>query len=177
MDKLSIVSLREIDDVDRLANNLRDLLRLPQNSDITEEFPRTVARYTDDIEQVIANLIIDRDAYVIGQREQFVAFSGSLAVGLSTVISRIKTPLGIPPEWPNLSSFICRPYRGLGLGRLSMEVRMKVVQRNFGDHAWSLVRRDNEPSRHLIEDFGFVDIDGDIEGWPNHTLYLYDYAE
>lgn len=167
------VPIDKIKDFESTAVDLMDLLQRKDNTDIVKEFPATVAQYTGDKNKVTTNLETTQQYYEIGKREQFIIFAGKRAVGLSTVINNVDTPSGVDPSWPNLSGFICHPFRGQGLGRLSLETRMQVVRHHFGNHAWTLVRRGNIRSEHLVVSVGFKKSKEVISGWGDRDLYTF----
>ena len=173
-----VISLTEIDDFTSTAKDLSSLLQRPDNADIAGEFPATVSRYGGDVVESKAHLEAARDLYKIGSREQFIVFSGEHAVGMCLISNALDTPPeGINPSAPNISGFISNPYRARGLGRLSIEERMKVLKKNFDNRAWTFVRDGNFPSEHLVTSVGFQKTDREIEGWEGHHLYLFGDAE
>lgn len=169
----AVTPLQSINDLESVASDLSELLASSENEDIKIHFPATVRRHTGDVEVVRQNLIEAADACVPGRREQFIIFSGSRAVGMSVVTLLPDTPEQINPAWPNLSGFVCQPYRGRGLGRLSMERRMRAVRENFDDHAWTYVRKGNMPAEHLVSEAGFKKTDVIVPGQEHQNLYLY----
>jgi predicted acetyltransferase len=110
---------------------------------------------------------------VQGKREQFIVFSGQKAVGMAIVTNQISAPTEVPEEWPNLSGFILNPYRAHGLGRLSINHRVRVVHEHFGGHAWTYVRKGNIPAEKIVLGAGFTRTDIVVPGQENQHLYLY----
>lgn len=168
------VPLNRVKDLERIAFDLSSTLEHKGNIDISEEFPTTFAQYTGDIKEVARNLEVAQGCFKVGKREQFIIFAGEKAVGLSTVINNINTPNGVDPSWPNLSGFVCHPFRGQGLGRLSLETRMQSVINNFGKNAWTLVKQGNVHSEHLVTSVGFKKSELVADGWGKRDLYVFD---
>ncbi len=169
-----VVPFSEIENFNQIATDMSTLLANGQNQDIADGFPATVARYTTEHEEVIANLETAQSRFEAGKHEQFIIFAGARAVGLSVITSNLDIPEGIDPSWPNISGFICNPFRGQGLGRLSIETRMDFVRQDFNGHAWTFVKDDNVISEHLVLSVGFQKTDRKIEGWDGHHFYLFD---
>lgn len=161
--------LVEVEDVDSLAVNLKSLLEYESNNDISIDFPSTYRAYTDGLYEVRDKICRERELYSPGEREVFIAFAGLIAVGLSVVVRNINAPQGVDPSWPNLSGFVCNPYRGMGIGRLSMETRMRVVRDSFDGKAWTMVREDNLQSSHLVSSVGFKV----VSRHENYNVYTY----
>lgn len=153
--------------------DLAILLRDPANEDIGIHFPGTVSRYTGSFDTVAANIREAAEQCETGKREQFIAFSGGVAVGMSIVTNQIDTPEGVDSTWPNLSGFVLNPYRSQGIGRLAIEHRIKVVERNFGGHAWTYVRKGNVPAEKIVTGVGFKKTDIVVPGQEHQYLYLY----
>lgn len=166
--------LNEISDVSSVAKDFVEHLSGGDNEDVEAEFKGITARYGTDIEESIANLEKAKAKYSLGQYEQFIVSSGQRAVGLCLITNQLEIPPGIDESWPNISGFIFNAYRGKGLGRFSIEERMKVVERDFGNHAWTFVRDGNDPSEHLVTSVGFEKTDQAVEGWAGHHLFIYD---
>ncbi|HRN90394.1 MAG TPA: hypothetical protein PK265_01085 [Candidatus Saccharibacteria bacterium] len=169
-----ILPLGEIYNLENVALDLNRLLSRKDNNDIRDGFPATFTRYTGDLRKVVSNLDIAKSLYKTGKREQFIIFAGTRAVGLSIVTTDIDNPVGVDESWPNISGFVCNPFRGQGLGRLSIETRMRVVKENFNNAAWTFVKNGNKPSEHLVRDVGFKKSRGELASPEGHTLYLFD---
>ena len=169
-----VVPISEIESFNQIATDMSELLVNGENQDIADGFPATVERYTAEHDEVVTNLEMAQSRFEIGKHEQFIVFAGERAVGLSVITSNLDIPEGIDPTWPNISGFICNPFRGRGLGRLSIETRMDVVRRDFESHAWTFVKDDNVISEHLVLGVGFHKTDRKIEGWDSHHLFLFD---
>ena len=172
-----LVPYNKIEDFTEIADNLKDSLVRKDNTDIADEFPNTFKAHTDDIPVVITNLEKSRNLCDIGKHEQFIVFCGHRAVGLCVVTCELDVPKGVRPSTPNLSGFIVNPYRAIGLGRFSIEERMKVVEENFHNRAWTVVQDGNLPSEHLVTSVGFRKSDKVFEGRVGHSLYLFGDAE
>ena len=168
-----LIPLNEIKDFSSIATDMVEHLHRPDNLDVTEEFPATVSRYGVDRDEAIANFEAARELYTIGSREQFIVASGERAVGMCLITNQIDIPEGLNPEAPNISGFIANPFRGAGLGRFSIEARMKVIKKNFHNRAWTFVKDTNLPSDHLVQSVGFRKTDREVEGWEGHHLYLF----
>lgn len=168
-----VVALTEIADFTIPAEDISTLLKRTDNIDIAHEFPDTVARYGGTALEAKVNLEAAARLYATGSREQFIIFSGEKAVGMCLITNQIDTPTGINPDAPNISGFVANPFRNQGLGRISIEERMKVVKKNFNNRAWTFVRDDNLVSEHLVLSVGFQKTDREVEGWEGHHLYLF----
>jgi GNAT superfamily N-acetyltransferase len=171
-----MAGIRPIQDIDSYmatAIDLSSLLQDPANEDIGMHFPGTVSRYSGSFDAVAANLREAADQCETGKREQFIAFSGGVAVGMSIVTNQVESPEGVDDSWPNLSGFVLNPYRNQGIGRLAMEHRIKVVERNFGGHAWTYVRKGNIPAEKIVTGAGFKKTDTVVPGQEHQNLYLY----
>ncbi len=151
-----VTPLNEVMDTQRAALDLRRLLLLQENVDIKNDFPATVKRYSESPERAIESIEDAYRTYDRGKKEQFIVYSGGVAVGMSIATNLIEAPEGVDPAWPNLSGFICKPYRQRGLGKLSLQIRLQAVTESFDGHAWTLVREGNEPSERLVLGQGFV---------------------
>lgn len=169
-----LVLLTSIELFGEIARDFNELLGRPDNQDIANEFPATVARYGEGASQAVANFEATRELCKIGEREQFIVFSNEKAIGLCMISRQIEAPPSVDITWPNISGFIMNPYRGQGLGRFSIEQRMKVVDQHFGGHAWTLVREGNAPSEHLVTAVGFRKTRRRLGVRKGHNLYLYD---
>jgi L-amino acid N-acyltransferase YncA len=167
-----VTPLSEIESLENVAHDLKGLLRRDDNVDIAQDFPSLVARYARTDDGALRNLELLREQHEAGRREKFVVFVGERAVGLGVVIAGIDSPNDVDRSWPNLSGFICNPYRGQSLGKLSIERRMLAVRHNFGNHAWTLVRSGNVPSERLVTGAGFVK-DVHNEHTDGKDLYLF----
>jgi GNAT superfamily N-acetyltransferase len=170
---LSIQSIQNLESYMPVATDISSLLRHPTNEDIKIHFPGTVDRYTGTLNEVEANLREAADQCEIGTREQFIAFSGEIAIGMSIVTNQIKPPDGIDESWPNLSGFVLNPYRNRGIGRLAMERRIEIVEQNFGGHAWTYVRKGNIPAEKIVSSVGFTKTDIVVPGQEYQNLYIY----
>lgn len=166
--------LTEINSFAEIATDFNDFLPRHDNQDVKLEFPTTVKNYGMGVESAIRNLEEARNLYKTGEREQFIISSGERAVGLCIITSQLKQPLGIDASWPNISGFIVNPFRGRGLGRFSIEERMKVVENNFNNHAWTFVRHGNKRSEHLVLSVGFKKLDQVVEGHEDKDLFIFD---
>lgn len=167
----------EIDDFTTIAESLSELLKRPDNEDIAEGFPATVSRYGGTVEDAVMHMETARSLNKIGSREQFVVLAGKKAVGLCVITNQLDIPEVIDPTTPNISGFVSNPFRGQGIGRVSIEERMKVVEKNFQNRAWTFVKDDNLRSEHLVLSVGFQKTNREIQGWEGHHLYLFGEAE
>lgn len=168
-----ITPYTEIESFENIAKDFNELLIRDDNQDIVAEFP-WVSKYSMGIDKTIDNFENTRDLCKPGEREQFIISFGEKAVGLGLINNQQDSPPGIDDSWPNISGYIMNPYRGRGLGRFSIEHRMKIIEQNFGNHAWTLVRDDNVRSEHLVSSVGFEKTYQKVEGWENHNLFVYD---
>lgn len=171
MNKLT--PLTEIMDFTDAAQDLSILLKRSDNTDIADEFPPTVSRYGGTASEAIVHMKEARDLCEVGSREQFIVYAGERAVGMCIITNQIAIPDGINPNAPNVSGFISNPFRGRGLGRFSIEERMKIVEKNFNNRAWTFVKDSNLTSEHLVISAGFQKSEREVEGWEGHHLYLF----
>lgn len=169
-----LLPFKDINSFTGIAQDFTELLARDDNEDIRNQFPETVGRYGKNVLDAVENFEITKTLIKTGEREQFIVSCGEKAVGLCLISAQIKSPPGIDDSWPNISGFIMNPYRGRGLGRFSIEERMKVVKNNFSNHAWTFVRDDNLISEHLVLSVGFEKTDQQVAGWEGHHLYVYD---
>lgn len=163
----------EIESFATIATDFNLLLSRDDNHDIKTEFPATVERYGSGVAEAIEHLETAKDLMKPGEREQFIVSSGERAVGLCMITNQIDSPAGIDQSWPNISGFVMNPFRGHGIGRFSIEERMKIVRERFDNHAWTLVQNGNSPSEHLVQDVGFEKTDDTVDGWDGYRLYIY----
>jgi predicted acetyltransferase len=169
-----LLPFQEISSVDSIAEDFNALLALEGNDDIRRDFPATVNRYGNGVEHAVESFEKTRELMRIGGREQFIVMAGARAVGLCLISTQIEQPPGLDTTWPNISGFVMNPFRGQGIGRFSIEERMKVVEQHFDNHAWTFVRDGNAPSEHLVLDVGFQKTDQQVDGWEGHHLYIFD---
>jgi RimJ/RimL family protein N-acetyltransferase len=147
-----------------IAESLSTLLLDESNIDIANKFPATARRYANpDTDLVTENLYETAEDSMPGVRRQFIVFAGNRAVGMSMIRHVDNYPNCVDPDWPNLSGFVCAPYRGQGLGSLSLRTRLGFVDREFGGVAWSKVKIENIPSHRIMEKNGLVVIGKDDE--------------
>jgi hypothetical protein len=164
----------EIDSFEQIAIDFNENLGREDNLDIENEFNGITARYGSGVKLAVENFEIAKARFTVGEYEQFIVSAGGRAVGLCLITNRLESPPDIDQSWPNISGMIMNPFRGQGLGRFSIEERMKVVERDFGNHAWTYVKYENDPSNHLVASVGFERTDQAVEGWDGHYLYVYD---
>jgi len=168
-----IIPYTRINDFTNIAADLKTHLLREDNTDISIDFPKTYQAHTQEHPQVINHMENARLAHTEGIHEQFIIKSGERAVGLCVITSSVPPPKVFLLGVPNVSGLILNPYRGMGFGRFSLEERMKIVYKNFNRQAWSFVREDNVPSRHLVESVGFRIYDHDIRELDGSILYTY----
>ncbi len=162
-----------LDNFDAIAQDFCELLTLSENLDIRAQFPETVASLTGSPVEAAQNLLKSQANCAPGRREQFIVFSGGRAVGMSVVRNDVITPEGIDSSWPNLSGFVCNPFRRQGLGRLSMQHRLTAVRERFGNHAWTYVKEGNVASEKLVLSAGFVQLGLTHPDHEDQLAYLY----
>lgn len=150
----AVKNIAEVDGLVAIATDLAELLARPDNADVAVEFPVTAARYSGDIQEVVRKLQQAQEDCSPGVRQQFIAFAGEQAVGMSVVCFADELPDGIDPSWPNLSGFICNPYRNQGLGRLSLLQRLQTVDEQFGGRAWTRIKKTNVFSNRMVTHAG-----------------------
>lgn len=165
-----IVSFEDIQDMHSVAVDFSGALVRSDNIDIAKDFPGTVRRYTGDVESVYAELMKTSEQCQAGTREQFIVYAGNIAVGLSAIQLVDEPPEGIDESIPNLSGMIFNPWRGRGLGTLSLRYRLDIVDERFQGKAYSIVRKDNTISRKLVEASGLFAVKED----STHLTYLYE---
>lgn len=169
-----VIPVTDIPDFESVAIDLNDLLQRPDNADLSQDFTGVHTSYTGDIWKVKQKLEAIPLTCTPGVKEQFIIFAGPQAVGMSIVTTITTVPAEVDPTWPNVSGFICNPYRGRGLGLLSIERRMQAVRQNFGNHAWTFVRKGNVPSEKLVARVGFRETGILVLGHEHQELYFYD---
>jgi RimJ/RimL family protein N-acetyltransferase len=157
-------------DLGQLAYDLSSLLTDRSNKDIALEFPASVIRYTGGENHVLANLEETVRDCRPGVRQQFVAYSGERAVGMSVIRFADEVPDSVQDSWPNVSGFICNPFRNQGLGRQSLLKRLEVVEEQFGGHAWTQVKKENAPSNAVVRRCGFL-LTGETDGSNIYTFH------
>jgi len=165
----SFECIDKIEDSTLATHSLSDLLSNGDNIDIASEFPNLVAGFSSRGDVATRTFDSIKAAHELGVHEIFIISMGSRAVGLSVVSRQVSPPEGLDDEAPNLSGFICRPYRGIGLGRISLEKRLEAVDDRFNGIAWTSVRINNSVSNHLVESVGFKHL-STIEG---RNIYTY----
>ncbi len=72
--------------------------------------------------------------------------------------------------YPNISMLICRPYRGLGYGRITLDENLRVAREQFGGKAWTTVAEDNVASNAMVNRAGFKKV-GEDNG---RFVYIYE---
>jgi hypothetical protein len=162
-------NLSVVTNLEPVARDLADLLARADNLDIAAEFPGTVARYSGDPHKVLQNLRATQESCQLGVQQQFIAFSGRRAVGMSAVRIADEVPEAVDPSWPNISGFVCNPYRNRGIGRLSLIARLGVVKEQFGGHAWAKVKKTNVVSQRMVTHAGFVEVGEEADS----CIYVY----
>jgi L-amino acid N-acyltransferase YncA len=171
LDVPRIIPFTDIRDFESVAIDLNDLLLDPTNEDIGLDFKTAKSSYTGDPWRVAEHLAAVQASCELGVKEQFIVFAGPRAVGMSIVTTQTHMPKGVNPKWPNVSGFVCNPYRGHGIGRLSLERLLESVHENFGGHAWTEVRVDNILSQRLVTSAAFIDTNASQD--PTKRLYIY----
>jgi hypothetical protein len=161
----SIKNIAEIEDFHPIARSFAELLVNRDNADIGLEFPATAARYTGDISAIVSRLREAQTDCVPGTRQQFIAFAGENAVGMSVIRFADELPKVIGQNCPNLSGFVCHPYRNRGIGRLSLIERLRVVDEQFDGYAWTKVSKVNEYSNRMVACAGLVLAGEDIDNF------------
>jgi L-amino acid N-acyltransferase YncA len=169
----NLIPYNEIEVFSSAAAELKTLLKREDNEDITIDFPGTFKNHTADLPHVIHHMDMAKRIYGAGQHEQFIVTSGSKAVGICVITCTVPPPATELIGVPNVSGFILNPHRGQGLGRFSLEERMHIVEKNFGNKAWTFVRKDNQPSNHLIQSVGFIESSHDLPEMDNSRLYTF----
>lgn len=162
---ISIVNFNNIDNEQMLevAKDLTQLLTV-DNGDIETEFPDTFLKYSSSPEQVYENLITVRDRCEEGVRQQFISFLGKKAVGMSIIRITEDTPDIFNYNTPNVSGFVCNPYRNIGIGKLSMRAKFPYLTEQFGGEAWTRIKIVNFPSKKVTQSGGFTLVGSDAEG-------------
>jgi hypothetical protein len=161
-----VLPLNEVDDLASVADSLSSLLALVPNSDILKVFPAAVGKYAGDAAGLAMNLSRDRARFEAGEYEDFVCFAGETAVGMAQVARSRLAAGAMEPGEAVLSSYICWPWRGQGLARLSRTRRLKAVDKHFDGTAWTVVKTDNLVSKRLVLSSGFKPI-----GYSADTYY------
>ncbi len=154
----------EITDFRNIAMDFTELLSQPDNADIALEFPSTVQKYTGDIDEVASNLLNAQSECIPGERQQFVGFVGERAIGMSVIRFVDEVPDGVESTWPNISGFVCNPYRNNGIAKRGLSEELDVVEEQFGGNAWTRIKKQNAPSRRVATLGGFSLIGEDADG-------------
>ena len=154
---LETVPLTSITDIYQVAEELKAQLEVEANSDIAEEFPDTVERYTGDLFQIELNLRKTISECEIGRREQFLTLVDGKVAGMNVVRLVSDVPVGIPITSPNLSGYIARPWRGIGIATCVMRELLKTVDNNFNGIAHTTIRPENTPSLTLARNNGLIE--------------------
>lgn len=141
-----------------VAEQLPKRLRDGGNIDIALEFRNTVARYNGDILSTYRNLVEAAESCVPGTKEIFLAHIGPWIAGMGWVQIAEETPKAVPKNWPNVSFFVCKPFRGKGLGTLLLSHGLEVVGERFDGHAWTSVKKSNGPSNAIVSRGGFEQV-------------------
>lgn len=173
MSERAFVALADLEEFRGPSYDLAELLNRPDNADISDRFPLTVERFKSGFAGEFY-LAKTKELCEPGVREQFIIFSGQTAVGMSIVTVSALPREGVDPSWPNLSGFICNPYRRQGLGIFSLQERLKVVDQRFGGEAWTAVDMDNIASQRMVEAAGLKLI-GDYTD-EDGAKFLYTYS-
>lgn len=154
-----------------LAEQLPKRLRDGGNVDIAFEFPNTVARYNSDIPATFQNLLEATDSCAPGEKEIFTAHIGPWVVGMGWVQRSDETPKIAPKDWPNLSFFVCKPFRGRGVGTQLLAHGLDIVDERFDGTAWTRVKKTNNPSNAVVTQGGFK------RAGSHGEHYLYSYGD
>jgi len=162
----------ELTDVDRVASDFADVISLSINSDIETEFPETQRQYGTR-ETGIENLRRLQYAHTVGEKELFIVTEGSVAVGQAIITISKKPPQQRDPAWSNVSGWLAHPYRGRGLGKFSLQERLKIVCDHFAGAAWTYVNKKNYISEANVKGLGFMLLTGEVENWPQHNLFTW----
>lgn len=163
-----------IEDFDSVARDLTDCIKMPENLDIVHEFPGTLGRLGSNYAHTVDDLRNTAERCEKGQHEVFVAFAGSIAIGLSWITTRGETPKSIVEQSaPNVSGFIANPWRSAGLARLILADKMKILEENFGPSAWTLIDKKNTPSMKIAHAAGFSKMPKDKSVDERFNLFSY----
>ena len=162
-------------ETDEFLEGFMRLVAHADNQDVRDEYPQATKPYILDIETARAALERTKLLTEPGRRMPYFMFSGKYAVGMAMTANNIvDAPVGIDPSWPNLSSYICHPFRGLGLGRKAFEAQMRDVLEYFDGHAWSGAADTNAASVHGLEIAGFVR--ENVPAPEGYGIYTYDHV-
>jgi GNAT superfamily N-acetyltransferase len=170
----------------QVAIDLHNRFSYSANADLARDFPGSLEAYTASVEAIEDRLRARRhkmwthaDEYamhipLIYSEGASWALEGRLravGVGALTVAGKASPELPDNPnidlQSPNLSLIICRPHRGVGIGKLLMGSLIEAVERDFDGRAWTSVRVDNTLSQALVAGFGFQEVGrGQFNGEP-----------
>lgn len=166
-----------INDFPAIARVLTPAIAAPENNDIEYEFSGTVRRLGTSVDGTISDLHDNAARCRTGEHEIFIVYAGKVAVGLSWITGRGKTPESVEDQSaPNVSGFIIHPYRRNGYGMQSLLQRLKIVEAHFGDTAWTLVDKKNEASTQMVTQAGFKQMPADKSVKPNYNLFVYQHS-
>tara|TARA_B100002049_G_scaffold196443_1_gene154061 strand:- start:29 stop:544 length:516 start_codon:yes stop_codon:yes gene_type:complete len=151
-----ILPLSEVPNIAQSSSDLAELVSQPINDDLVDDFPKLVSTYRLGSEAAHGHLLHNLPLQNRRSTDVFVVFSGNMAVGLSVISFDVTPPIEIGDlEQPNLSGFICNPFRGKGLGALSLDHRLAIIGEKHGNKAWTLVRHGNHRSMDMLVKRGF----------------------
>ncbi len=169
----ALTPITEVDSYVAAAHDLSCFLSEAGNDNIEAEFPGTLAQYSTLIsaEQNLGRLI---ESHQYGVREIFLVCAGAHAVGQAIVTISKHPPKEVDPASPNVSGWISSPFQGRGLGKFSLEERLKVVRERFDGKAWTLVNKANTVSERNVRGRGFRCLSRKVEDGPQYNLFTWE---
>ena len=171
---LTLVPVGEIHDVPDLMRELSPALLLPQNTPVETEFQGTRSELSTDNQTTAEYLCAVANRCQTGVHEVFAACLGDMAIGLSWMTtSRTTHPDSVPQTSPNLSTFIAYPWQRRGYGLGSLLLCLQIAEERYDSQAWTLVRKDNNPSRAMVKKAGLRLAAHDASVPADSDLFVY----
>lgn len=171
-----IIPVAEVHNFADQAPGFRSLLLREDNQDIALDFPSTVGIYSGPIDEALVRFERAQAAHSEGWFLQYLIQADEQTVGLAKMrVNPEKTPAGADAAWPNISMFICHPFRGQGLGGLGIRTLLSVAKESYGG-AWTGIRESNTPSRGLAVSVGFTLLGRRPPEEGKETILLYGYS-
>ena len=169
------------------AHDLSELVRNPDNADLALDFRFEYDAHRSTVEASYAEIYSIAGRHEPGQYEQFFISvqdnhgepisSRSIFIGVAALcIAEARyVPHMIDAEAPNLALFICKPFRGQGVGSAAVRQLLEVADANFGGAAWTLIRQTNIPSQKAIIGAGFTQVGEDPGSADRPPVNFYTY--
>lgn len=162
------------------AEDLHHLVCDPSNNDLVFDFQPEYKVLARSVNAAYGQLVHNALIHETGEYEQFlISVQGESQdeqlspqttrfIGIASLcIAEPKfVPEMINADTPNLAAFICKPFRGRGIGKTVMRQLLDIVETNFHGEAWTLIRQANVPSQKIAVGAGFTQV-GEGVGPPD----------